>query len=335
MASVVFPDHRDLSVYADDAGVLRPITTPWHWGIRRAQILDGMQSVMGSLPTSERRVPLDVEILEEQDAGKYIRRKITYAAEPGDRVPAYLLIPKQRKGRAPAMLCLHPTSPLGKAQVCGLGGKPSRFYAHELAERGYVCLAPDYPSFGEYAYDFRAARHHASGTIKGIWNHIRAVDLLESLPQVNPDRIGCIGHSLGGHNALFVAAFDQRIRAVVTSCGCTAFADYYGGDPTGWTSDRYMPRIRDVYGSDPQRIPFDFYEVLAAIAPRPVYVNAPLHDSNFDVEGVRKVVTRAREVYKLRGASDNLQVVYPDAEHDFPNAVRESVYVWLDRCLAR
>jgi dienelactone hydrolase len=330
-----YPDPRDLMVYRDDAGDLQPVTSPWHWGIRRAHILERMQQVMGPLPGSDRRVPLDIEILDEEDAGRYVRRKITFAAEPGDRVPAYLLVPKQLTRPAPAMLCLHPTHPLGKAQICGLGGQPSRFYAHELAERGYVCLAPDYPSFGDYDYDFRDAPNHPSGSIKGIWNHLRAVDLLESLPEVNRDRIGCIGHSLGGHNALFAAAFDQRIRAVVTSCGFTAFADYYGGDLTGWTSDRYMPRIRDVYGNDPQQVPFDFHEVLAAIAPRPLFVNAPLHDSNFDVTGVRRVVDRAGEVYKFRGASDNLEVVYPDAGHDFPEDIRQSVYRWLDSHLRR
>lgn len=331
-----YPDHGDLSVYRDDAGQFQPIATPWHWGLRRAHVLEGMQQAMGPLPDCSRRVPLDVQVLGEEDAGIYRRLKITYASEPGDRVPAFLLIPKQLKGRAAAMLCLHPTSPLGKSLVCGMGGRPSRFYAHELAERGFVCLVPDYPSFGDYPYDFRVQGGHlASGSIKGIWNHIRGVDLLESLPEVNGDRIGCIGHSLGGHNALFVAAFDQRLRAVVSSCGFTAFADYYGGNLAGWTSDRYMPRIREVYGSDPQRMPFDFHEVLAAIAPRPVFVNAPLHDANFDVSGVRKVVQRAREIYRLRGADEDLLAVYPDAEHDFPDEVRESVYRWLDAQLGR
>jgi dienelactone hydrolase len=329
-----YPDHTDLLVYRDDAGRLQPVSTPGQWGLRRAHILQGMQQAMGPLPDSRQRVPLDVQTLEEQDAGKYVRRKITYAAEPGDRVPAYLLLPKQPAGPAAAMLCLHPTSPLGKAQICGLDGQPSRFYAHELAERGFVCLAPDYPSFGDYDYDFqRDGGHYPSGTIKGIWNHIRGLDLLESLPAVDPDRLGCIGHSLGGHNALFVAAFDQRIRAVVTSCGFTAFADYYGGNLTGWTSDRYMPRIRSQYGGDPQQVPFDFHEVLAAIAPRPVFINAPLHDGNFEVGGVRKVVAAAGAVYKLRGASENLQAVYPDAGHDFPEEIRQAVYQWLGKTL--
>ena len=251
-------------------------------------------------------------------------------------MPAYLLIPKHIAAKAPAVLCLHPTSPLGKSQICGLGGKPSRVYAHELAERGYVCLAPDYPSFGDYAYDFATdGAAYDSGTMKGIWNHIRGVDLLESLSMVNADRIGVIGHSLGGHNALFVAAFDLRLRAVVTSCGFNAFEDYYEGDLRGWASDRYMPAIRERYGCDPQRMPFDFHEVLAAMAPRPVFVNAPQHDANFAVQGVEKAVTSASQVYGFLQAQSRLRVEYPDAAHDFPESIRIAVYEWLDTQLKR
>lgn len=330
------PDYRDRAdvMHVRDAdGNKTSVATPWDWGTRRAHILGNMEKAMGPLPGPRRRVPLNIVVESETDAGEYIRKKISYAAEPGDRVSAFLLIPKKLKPAAPAMLCLHPTSHLGKAQICGLDGKPSRFYAHELAKRGYVCLAPDYLSFGDLAdYDF-AKDDYVSGTMKGIWNHIRGIDLLESLSEVDPDRIGCIGHSLGGHNTLFVAAFDQRIRVAVTSCGFNAFEDYYGGKLAGWTSDRYMPRIRDLYNSDPKKMPFDFHEVLAAMAPRPVFINAPLHDSNFAVEGVRKTVASATDVYQLLGKKQNLHAVYPDASHDFPQEIRQQVYEWLDENL--
>ena len=72
--------------------------------------------------------------------------------------------------------------------------------------------------------------------MKAIWNNMRAIDLLQTLPEVDGQRIGCIGHSLGGHNAMFTAAFDTRIQALVSSCGFTSFAKYYGGNLKGWTS---------------------------------------------------------------------------------------------------
>ena len=169
--------------------------------------------------------------------------------------------------------------------------------------------------------------------MKAIWNNIRGVDLLISLPYVNSDRIGCIGHSLGGHNSLYTAAFDQRLRAVVTSCGFDPFHHYMGGKLAGWTSDRYMPRIRDLYDNDPDKMPFDFYEVLAAICPRAVFINAPLHDSNFKVDGVRAAVAEVGKAYELRSAREKLVAKYPDSGHDFPDAIREEVYDWLAKQL--
>jgi hypothetical protein len=117
---------------------------------------------------------------------------------------------------------------------------------------------------------------------------------------------------------------------VVTSCGFTAFHDYYQGKLGGWTSDRYMPRIRTEHGNDPDRVPFDFTELIAGIAPRPLFTNSPLHDDNFDVGGVRKVIAAAGEVYQLLEARDRLRAEYPDAKHDFPEAVRQAAYEWLD-----
>lgn len=336
--AVVYPDHSKLLVLRGASDEEQAITTTTLWLQRAAHIRAGMEQAMGVLPDLSKKVPLDVERLNEEDAGKYLRIKIKYTPEAGDRVPAWLLIPKTlpASGRAPAMLCLHQTVPIGKDEPAGLGGKPSLHYAHELAQRGYVCLVPDYPSFGEYPYDFKKqGAHYASGSMKAIWNNIRAVDLLEALPQVDKDSLGVIGHSLGGHNSLFTAVFETRLKAVVTSCGYTPFHDYYGGKVAGWTSDRYMPRIRDVYENNADKLPFDFYEVLAAIAPRGIYSCSPTRDSNFDIAGVRKAIVSAGQVYDLYGAKDKLVLDAPEAEHDFPAPQREAAYAWLDKLLKR
>ena len=203
----------------------------------------------------------------------------------------------------------------------------------ELAKRGYVVLVPDYPSFGDYEYDFKADAY-TSGSMKGIFNHLRAVDLLVARPEVDPDRIGAIGHSLGGHNAMFVGLFDERIKVIVSSCGWTPFHHYYGGKLDGWTSDRYVPSIREVYKLDPDKVPFDMYEIVAGFAPRAFFSVSPLRDGNFDVEGVRKVIAAARPIYELLGVPNNLQVRYPESEHDFPPKERHESYQFIDRILS-
>src|SRR5688572_21802570 len=175
------------------------------WQSRRTALLDGMQKVMGPLPQKSADA-LDLRIESEETLDRVVRKKITFVPEKGDRVPAYLLTPKNAVGKLPAMLCLHQTTKIGKGEPAGLGNKPNLRYGLELAERGYVTLAPDDVNFGDYKFD-SYANGYASATMKGIVNHRRAIDLLQSLPEVDGSRIGVIGHSRGGHNALFFAAF--------------------------------------------------------------------------------------------------------------------------------
>ena len=274
----------------------------------RESTLAAMQEVMGPVPSIQKPA-LQVRVLDSERFDSYERRKIDFVADPGDRVPAWLFLPTRPAGPRPGVVCLHQTTRAGKDEPAGLSGNPDLHYALELVQRGYVTIAPDYPDFGEYRFD-PYSHGYSSATMKGIWNHMRAVDVLVALPQIDANRIAAVGHSLGGHNSLFLAAFDLRIKAVVTSCGFTSFAKYHGGDLTGWSHKGYMPRIADVYGKSPARMPFDFSDVLGAIAPRPVFVNAPLHDHNFDSSGVDDAVRAA--------ASASITVVHPDAPHAFP-----------------
>ena len=325
-------DRTNLLVYLDSRGDIRPVRSKSDWQKRRAEILAGMQEVMGPLPGKDKRCPLDMRIEEEVDCGSYVRRRITYASEPGSRVPAYLLIPKDAlagKRKAPGVLCLHATEmTLGNKTTVGLGG-PYPPYASELAQRGYVTLSPAYPLMADYQPDLKALGYE-SGTMKAIWDNMRGLDLLAALPSVKHRSYGAIGHSLGGHNSIYTAVFDPRITVVVSSCGFDSFRDYHGGDITGWTSARYMPKLKNYV---PGRTPFDFYELIAALAPRECFINAPLRDSNFSVNSVNAIARDAAQVYRLYGAAEKLRVEHPDCTHDFPEAVREEAYQVLDRNL--
>lgn len=327
-------DHRHVMYFVNERGGKQPVTTQSEWQTRRQQILAGMQQAMGPLPSFQDLPDLEAKILEETQCPGYRRLRISFVCEGHDRIPAYLLLPDAKQSqRFPAMLALHQTVPMGKDEPAGLGGSTSLHYGHELAQRGYVVLCPDYPSFGEYAeYDFEKD-DYLTGTMKGIFNHMRCVDFLVSRPEVDPDRIGVIGHSLGGHNAIFVGVFDERLKVIVSSCGWTPFHDYYEGNIEGWTSLRYMPTLKDNYQLDPDKVPFDFYELIAALAPRGFFSCSPLHDSNFEVAGVKKGIAEARKVYQLHSADDNLRAEYPDSQHDFENATRLASYEFIDRFL--
>ncbi|MEZ6117937.1 MAG: prolyl oligopeptidase family serine peptidase [Pirellulaceae bacterium] len=299
-----------------------------------------METVMGPFPANRTKCDLDVRIESEEDAGSYVRRLISYQSEEGCRTPAYLQIPKtlltedvnSKNDKALGVLCLHPTdNVVGHQVVVGLGGKPNRQYAAELAERGFVTIAPAYPLLANYQPDWRKLGY-ASGTMKAVWDNVRALDVLESLPFVQPGKFGAIGHSLGGHNAVYSAVFDQRIQVIVSSCGLDSYTDYMNGDITGWTSDRYMPKLL-AYRNRVDQIPFDFHEMIAALAPRPVLISAPLGDTNFQWQSVDRIAEAARPIFELSGATSKLLVVHPDCDHDFPDNVRKQAYAFIDKAL--
>lgn len=325
----------NLLEYTADDSSTKTARTPAEWERRREAALAGFQQVAGPLPSPEMRCAPDPQTIEETDCGSYLRRLIHYTSQPGGRVPAYLCIPKTALNgvKTPAVLCLHPTeNQIGHKVVVGLGGKPHRQYAAELAERGFVTLSPSYPLLADYQPDLKAL-HMPGGTIKAVWDNLRGLDYLETLPFVDTTHgFAAIGHSLGGHNAIFTAVFDDRIRVIVSSCGFDSFLDYKGGDIRGWNQERYMPKMADYLGR-PQDLPFDFYELIACLAPRHVFVNAPLRDSNFHWQSVDRIADAALPLFRLHRAESRLQIHHPDSDHDFPDTERLASYELISRVL--
>jgi dienelactone hydrolase len=272
-----------------------------------------------------------VKIEEEVDCGSFVRRLISYASEPGQRAPAYLLVPKTALSgkKAPAVLSLHPTHAQGFKVTVGLANYPNAEYGRELAERGFVVLATPYPLLSNYNPDTKKLGYQ-SGTMKAIWDNVRGLDLLDSLPYVKKGSYAAIGHSLGGHNSVYTAAFDERIKVVVSSCGLDSYRDYMDGNIKGWTSDRYMPKLLDYKLED---IPFDFHEIVGVIAPRNVFISAPIGDTNFRYKSVDAVAKSAREVFALYGAEKNLRVEHPDTGHVFSKEMRDEAYRFIGEVL--
>jgi hypothetical protein len=339
-------DRTNLLEYRAANGDIRPVRTVAEWRIRRAEILQAAQSIMGPVPGPAKRVPLDVKVEEETDFGAYVRRLITYASEPGSRTPALLFIPKsalEDGARVPGALALMGTGGYRLADhPAELKTAAMPHPAERLAARGIVAIAPAYPTLGfgarqhvrtPYDPDFKALGYE-SGTMKAVWDNMRALDVLESLPFVRRSGFGTIGHSLGGHNSIYTAVFDERITVIVSSCGFDSFLDYYSEvrpsmwiPGRGWTQDRYMPKLG---GMDPSAIPFDFHELTGALAPRAFFVNAPVGDGNFKWRSVDRVTAAAAQIYRLYAVPGLIRVVHPDAGHEFPPDVLDQALLWLE-----
>ncbi len=164
----------------------------------------------------------------EEDVSEGVRRQlIRYEAEPGLPVEAYLLRPLEVGVPRAGAIVLHSTVDYTIRQPAGLEGPPNVHLGWHLARRGYVAICPRCFLWQEggnrrldNAVDGLARRHPGvKGMAKMLFDAARAVDLLVSLGDVDPARIGAIGHSLGAKEVLYLSAFDARIRASVSSEG--------------------------------------------------------------------------------------------------------------------
>jgi dienelactone hydrolase len=255
--------------------------------------------------------------------------------ERDQRVSAYLFAPAGQ-GPHPAVLCIHQHNReyhLGKSEPAGLSGNPEQFYALELAKRGFVTLAPDALCFEERQHPrlrgmdgerFEATRRIAEGSClqaKMLWDLTRALDYLLARREVDGRRIGCLGHSFGGQETLFLSAVDRRIAAGVSSCGFSSYRSIFDAAILH-NLGLYVPGI--VRCGDLDR-------VLGLVAPRPFLVLAGNTDPLFPMEGVQATVREARRAYGK--ARERLRLEAFPTGHGFTLPMRETAYAWFDRWL--
>ena len=320
--------------------LILPGDTSEKWAARRVATEARIREVLG--PSPDRVPPLEVEIVGERSLPAYVERKIEYTVEAGDRVRAFLLIPHELREPAPAVLCLHETAAEGKMRVMGMEGKEDLAYAPELAERGYVTLAPDIVSTGERVFPGAAPldtrpfyERFPDRTVeaKNLWDHMRAVDLLRALPEADGARIGAVGHSLGGRSTHYLAAFDERVGCAVMSCGICPHASYYR-----------LFRQRSVYDPLPtrrtyiethNRLPYEKHELMALIAPRPLLIVTPANDPERRHDEISEMAHKVFEVYRVLGRPSHFARLLHGFGHNTPAYVREAMFGWLAQHLRR
>lgn len=310
----------------------------------RADLLKTWRDLLG--PSRRNTGPLHARVLETAEFEHYTRKKVEYEGDPGEPIRAWLFIPKKLQKKAPAMLCLHQTVRSGKDQCAGVAEiQPELAYAPLLAERGFVTLAPDVICFGEryqvggsfYCHYGDAVRIYAGDAGRSIMSKMvddamRAVDYLQTLPEVDKKRIGSIGHSHGGYGTLFAMAFDDRIKAGVVSCGFTSFrADPL---PERWyRRTALIPRLGG-FEKKMQETPVDFHHLFAAISPRPLFLSAALKDSIFPGVGDTDWMQKdGQSVYARERAAANFQIYSFNGEHAFTPEARDKSWAFLDKHL--
>ncbi|CAN5798448.1 alpha/beta fold hydrolase [soil metagenome] len=326
------------------------------WETRRAGIRKIISTILGEAPAS--KPPLAPLTTTETSREGYALRELSFQTEPGERVPSLLLKPKNVRGRVPVVVCPHQTTQEGKREPAGLAGKPEMQTALHLVKRGYATFTYDALCFGErhdpasghYGDAIPFYRRHPRWSLIGkmIWDLRRALDYLETLDFIDSSRVGCIGHSHGGITTLFAMAFEERVKVGASNCGFDTFR--IDGNVWRWShATALMPRLgfyvgsphinmdfyRAVPDSEVIQTPFDMHELLALIAPRPLFLSTSDDDFVFPNAGwsARRSLARLKPVYSLLNGAGNIEGHFFNGGHNFPNEVSSRAYEWLDRWL--
>lgn len=306
----------------------------------RKEIESTVSGVLGKMPKDI--VDLQVKVMDEIDYPTYTRRRINYFVDEWNRISAWIFLPPDAE-ECPAVLCLHGTTPLGKDEPAGMeGADPMMAFARHYAEQGYVTLAPDSIACGERIYShsepfdttsFYKDNPKMSVLGKMLWDHMRSVDILSDLSEVDSARVGVIGHDMGSYNALFLAAFDERVTVCVASCGITSFAE--DKEPERWVKDEGFVLLPNLLGAiESGDFPFDWDQILAMIAPSPTLLITALNDETLSNTGsVDKAMKRAAKIYAMLGAKSALKNLTHRDGHQMTTDALDAADDWLDRWL--
>ncbi len=289
------------------------------------------------------RPPLELKWHEATEVdGKYTRHLISYNVEADERAHAFLGIPlelKDTKHSAPAVVALHGTYKHGKERAAGLVNNPDKAYLDHLCRRGYVVIAPDHfvaghriPPEGPYETG-RFHKKHPNWTAVGkfTFEHSIAIDVLQSLEQVDPQRIGALGHSLGGHGTFFLAAYDQRVKAAAANCSASFFRHNRRVD--GWSRDHWYVYFKHIRAGilEGKLPPIDFHEIIALIAPRAFLDLSGMNDGDPLTQRQRVLMLmKIMDVYELEKASDNFAFFVHGRGHSVAHESRALIYAWMD-----
>jgi pimeloyl-ACP methyl ester carboxylesterase len=284
----------------------------------------------------EAPAPLNPRTLETVQDDGFRREKVVFDTMADFSVPAWLLIPDDAGNeQRPAILALH-GHPFGKSAVVGLpetedqrtrGRAYNDDYARQFARRGYVVLAPDARGFGELGGGRNTCQWLARNafllgyTLKGLRVHdaFRALDYLQSRPEVDPERVGCVGLSWGGAHTAYTTALDPRIKAAVVS---GLFSTY---------GDIFLERDNCICHYVPDMLQWSEYtDVVGLIAPRPLLLEVGDQDPLLTPAVVDAEYARLQEVYRQAGMPDNVAIDRFDGRHQWHGTV---AYAWMDRVL--
>lgn len=321
--------------FEDRVKTIAAIVAPQQLAARQAHVRERILSGFDGWPE---RAPLNARIVGSFSREGYRVDKLLFESLPGFFVTANLYVPTRGTPPFPAVLGTAGHTDDGKAAAVYQSGWIA------LAKRGYVVLAYDPIGQGERSqyidedtgkslvgigtreHTMLAAVALLTGTHFAryeVWDGMRAIDYLETRPDVDPKRIAVVGSSGGGTQSAYLNLLEPRLATAVPSCYITSWR-YLWENPGPQDGEQVIP---DFLANG-----FDFADFLTSRAPRPVKMLAVIRDF-FPIAGAREAFAEAQRLYGIAGAPGGVGYFEFDDTHGWKRPHREATYEWLDRWL--
>ena len=310
----------------------RKDVTKENWPAKQTEMRAQLQHMLGLDPWPARG-DLKPVITGTVPGDGFIVEKLQFQSLPGLYVTGNLYRPKEVKERLPTILyvCGHSNVVEGGVSM----GNKTDYQRHGVwfARHGYVCLIIDTIDLGEIRGEhhgtYRAGRWWwpARGyTPAGVeaWNGIRALDYLETRPEVDRTKFGITGRSGGGAYSWWIAALDTRIQVAVPTAGITNLKNYVLDGAIEGHCDC-------MFHVNTER--WDFDRVAALIAPRPLLIANTDSDAIFPLDGVIDIFNRTRALYRTLGQEDHVGVQISEGPHMDTQALNTGAFAWINRFL--
>jgi pimeloyl-ACP methyl ester carboxylesterase len=242
------------------------------------------------------RIPLSIKVLSSSEKTGHVLEEVEIQSTPGRRIKAMRTVPRGGKPPYPAVVCIHGHG--GNRRTTYEDTRIYKAFASALAERGYATAAVD---VGQHEI------YESGRTLIGerLWDLMRAVDLLAATTEVDRDRIGCAGLSLGGEMSMWLAAMDTRVAACVSSGFLTVMDQMERDHCMCWKIDGLRELV-------------DFADIFALVAPRPLQCQNGLLEppTQFIVPLARQALKEIRPIYADMGSPGNVSLDVHAGEHE-------------------
>ena len=285
-------------------------------------------AMLGLRPLPE-KTPLNPVVTGRLDFPDFTVEKLHFQSRPGLYVTGNLYLPKPVQVRHPAILysCGHSNK--------GRDGNKSAYQDHGIwfATHGYACLVVDSLQLGEIAathhgtYRYQRWWWHSAGyTPAGVecWNAVRAIDYLQSRPEVDPERIGATGISGGGAATGWISAADDRVKVSVPVSGMADLGYYVGEDGVNGHCDCMF-----LYNN----ARWNWTVIAALVCPRPLLFTNSDNDGIFPMSANERVINRLERLYARFGASDRVDAMVSVGGHAYRTDLRRAIFEFFNRHL--